>query len=112
VVGQPIVAHRTVIALDISVLLRLSRLDEVNADAAFGGPGQRHGADVHGKTAVIESVMPEARNSVPQLGDTVMEINELQRLYSVLLRNRNLAKLLISLEKPIDLKTSDGLNCS
>ena len=44
--GQPIVAHRAVIALDISILLRLARLDEVDANAAFGGPGQRHGADV------------------------------------------------------------------
>ena len=46
--GQPIVAHRAVIALDISILLRLSRLDEVDANAAVGGPGQRHGADVLG----------------------------------------------------------------
>ena len=37
--GQPIVAHRAVIALDIGVLLRLAGLDEVNADAALGGPG-------------------------------------------------------------------------
>ena len=44
--GQPVVAHRAVIAFDISILLRLSRLDEVDANAAFGGPGQRHGADV------------------------------------------------------------------
>ena len=46
--GQPVVAHRAVIALDISILLRLSRLDEVDAYAAVGGPGQRHGADVLG----------------------------------------------------------------
>ena len=44
--GEPIVAPRAVIALDIGVLLRLSGLDEVNADAALGGPDQRHGADV------------------------------------------------------------------
>ena len=46
VMGQPIVAHRAVIALDISILLRLARLDEVDANAALGGPGQRHSADV------------------------------------------------------------------
>ena len=44
--GQPVLAHRTVITLDISILLRLSRLDEVDANAAFGGPGQRHGAEL------------------------------------------------------------------
>ena len=48
VMCQPVIAHRAVIALDISILLRLSRLDEVDANAAFGGPGQRHGADVLG----------------------------------------------------------------
>ena len=46
VMGQPVVAHRGVIALDISVLLRLARLDVADANAALGGPGQRHGADV------------------------------------------------------------------
>ena len=43
--GQPVVAHRAVIALDISILLRLARLNEADAYAALGGPGQRHGAD-------------------------------------------------------------------
>jgi hypothetical protein len=46
VMGQPIVAHRAVIALDISILLWLARLDEVDANAALGGPGQGHSADV------------------------------------------------------------------
>lgn len=46
--GRSPVEHRAVIALDISVLLRLARLDEGDANAAFGGPGQRHGADVLG----------------------------------------------------------------
>jgi hypothetical protein len=44
--GQSVVAYRAAIALDICILLRLSRLDKVDANAAFGGPGQRHGADV------------------------------------------------------------------
>ena len=42
---QPVVAHRAVIALNIGVLLRLSRLDIINADAALGRPGQRDGAN-------------------------------------------------------------------
>jgi len=45
-VSQPIVAHGPVVALHVSVLLRLTWLDEVDADSASGGPGQRHGADV------------------------------------------------------------------
>jgi len=44
--GQPIVAHGPVVTLHVSVLLRLAWLDEIDADAAPGGPGQRHGADV------------------------------------------------------------------
>ena len=40
--GQPVVAHRAVIALDISILLRLSSLTEVHANDALGGPGRRH----------------------------------------------------------------------
>lgn len=52
VMGQPVVAQGTVIALDISILLRLARLDEVDANAQFGGPDQRHGADVFGTIIV------------------------------------------------------------
>ena len=44
--GQSIVAYRAFIALDISILLRLAGLDEVDANAALGGSGQRHSADV------------------------------------------------------------------
>lgn len=44
--SHPVVTHRAVIALDISILLRPARLDEVNANTAFGSPGQRHSADV------------------------------------------------------------------
>ena len=44
--SQPVVAHHSVIALDISILLRLASLNEVDANTAFGGPGQRHSADV------------------------------------------------------------------
>jgi len=46
VVGQPVITHGTVVAFDVSVLLRLPRLYEVDAYAAFGGPGQGHCADV------------------------------------------------------------------
>lgn len=43
---KPIVTHGPVVSLDIGVLLRLSRLNEINADAAFCSPGQGNGADV------------------------------------------------------------------
>jgi len=46
VMGQPVVACRAVIALDISVLLRLARLDKNDAYGTPDGPGQRHSADV------------------------------------------------------------------
>ena len=46
VVGKPVIANRPVIALDVGVLLRLARLDEVDTDAAFCCPRQGHGADV------------------------------------------------------------------
>lgn len=46
--GQPIVTYRAVIALHIGVLLPLSRLDEINADATLCGPRQGHRADVLG----------------------------------------------------------------
>jgi hypothetical protein len=45
-VSQPIVAHGPVVALYISVLLRLAWLDEIDTDASPGGPGQWHGANV------------------------------------------------------------------
>ena len=44
--GQPVVAHRAVKALDISVLLRLARLHEVDKNAALGGLSKPHSADV------------------------------------------------------------------
>lgn len=39
VMGQPVVAHRPIVALDVGALLRLSRLDEADAYATFGGLG-------------------------------------------------------------------------
>ena len=44
--GQPIVANRPVVTLDVSVLLRLTGLDEIDADTAPRSPRQRHRADV------------------------------------------------------------------
>jgi hypothetical protein len=46
VMSQAIVAHCAVIAFDVGVLLRLSRLNEVKADAALSGLRQVRGADV------------------------------------------------------------------
>lgn len=43
---QPVIVYGTVIALDISVLLRLARLDERDLDAVIGGPSLGRLADV------------------------------------------------------------------
>jgi len=44
--GEPIVANGPVVTLDVSILLRLAGLDEINADPVPSSPGQRHRADV------------------------------------------------------------------
>jgi hypothetical protein len=45
-VGEPVITYGPVIALDVSVLLGLTWLDEIDADSAFCSPSQRHGTDV------------------------------------------------------------------
>jgi hypothetical protein len=37
--GEPVIANRPVVALDVGVLLGLTRLDEINTDAALCGLG-------------------------------------------------------------------------
>ena len=44
--GQPLLASRAVIALDIEILLRLTWQDKVDAYAALDGPSQGHRTDV------------------------------------------------------------------
>jgi hypothetical protein len=46
VMGEPIVANRPVLTLDVSVLLRLAGLDEIDANAALCSPRQGHRADI------------------------------------------------------------------
>src|SRR5471032_891658 len=43
---QPVVAHCPVVAFNVSVLLRLSWLNELNMDTSLFSPCQRHTADV------------------------------------------------------------------
>ncbi len=44
--GEPIVANGPVVTLDVSILLGLAGLDEIDADSVPGSPCQRHRADV------------------------------------------------------------------
>ncbi len=48
ILAEPLVAHRPVESIDIRVLLRVSRLDELDVDAAVLSPIHRRVADVLG----------------------------------------------------------------
>src|SRR5690554_7973266 len=46
VLPEPVIAHSAIVALDISVLLRVARLNKYQFDIAFGCPFSQHTADV------------------------------------------------------------------
>jgi len=52
--AEPFLADRPVVALYISVLLRLAGLDVEDPDASLCGPGLQRGADIFGAVAHSE----------------------------------------------------------
>ena len=71
-VSQPIVAYGPVVTLDVSILLRLAWLDEIDADSAPGGSGQRHGANVLWAVVAADRIWfaPPFDDSVQRSDDT------------------------------------------
>ena len=57
---QPVVAHGPVVTLNVSVLLRLSRLDKRDVNAPFLGPCQRYAADVFRPVVTADYLRPTA----------------------------------------------------
>ena len=51
--SQPVIAYRSVVALDVGILLRVARLNKIQSDASFLGPCSELCADKFG--AVIAS---------------------------------------------------------